>query len=71
LWYLFTEVGEAVNVSFVSEPYIGRSKGCAFVEMDSRSNRQQVMKSLNKKVYECKPHVCNEEKLRKEGKQRR
>jgi RNA recognition motif-containing protein len=55
---LFKEFGEVVNANLVNDRYMRRSKGFAFVEMDSRSNGQLAMESLNKTVYKNKPLVC-------------
>ena len=68
---LFNEFGEVVNTNLVKDRYTGRSKGFAFVEMDSRSSGQQAMESLNKTVYKSRPLVCNEAKPKKKGTRRR
>lgn len=68
---LFKEFGEVVHANLVNDHYMGRSKGFAFVEMDSRSNGQLAMESLNKTVYKCKPLVCNEVNLQNKGNRRR
>ena len=68
---LFNEFGEVVNTNLVKDRYTGRSKGFAFVEMDSRSSGQQAMESLNKTVYKSRPLVCNEAKPKKKGNRRR
>jgi RNA recognition motif-containing protein len=68
---LFNEFGEVVNANLIKDRYTGRSKGFAFVEMDSRSSGQQAMESLNKSVYKSKPLVCNEAKPKKKGSRRR
>jgi RNA recognition motif-containing protein len=68
---LFNEFGEVVNANLVTDSYTGRSRGFAFVEMDSRSSGQQAMESLNKTVYKSKALVCNEAKPKKKGSRRR
>lgn len=68
---LFNEFGEVVNTNLVKDRYTGKSKGFAFVEMDSRSSGQQAMESLNKTVYKSRPLVCNEAKPKKKGTRRR
>ena len=68
---LFVEFGEVVNANLVVDRYTGRSRGFAFVEMDSRSSGQQAMESLNKTVYKSKALVCNEAKPKKKGTRRR
>jgi RNA recognition motif-containing protein len=68
---LFKEFGEIVNAHLVKDQYTGRSRGFAFIEMDSRSSGQQAMESLNKKVYKNKSIVCNEVTPQKKGKRRR
>jgi RNA recognition motif-containing protein len=68
---LFNEFGEVVNANLVKDNYTGRSRGFAFVEMDSRSSGQQAMESLNKSVYKSKALVCNEAKPKKKGSRRR
>ena len=68
---LFNEFGEVVNANLVKDTYTGRSRGFAFVEMDSRSSGQQAMESLNKTVYKSKALVCNEAKPKKKGGRRR
>ena len=68
---LFNEFGEVVNANLVVDRYTGRSRGFAFVEMDSRSSGQQAMESLNKTVYKSKALVCNEAKPKKKGTRRR
>ncbi len=64
---LLKEFGEVVNTDLVNDRYMGRSKGYAFVEMDSRSSGQKAMESLNKTVYKCRPLVCNKANLQKQG----
>lgn len=68
---LFNEYGEVVNANLVVDRYTGRSRGFAFVEMDSRSSGQQAMESLNKTVYKSRALVCNEAKPKKKGTRRR
>ncbi len=68
---LFTEFGEIVNADLVKDRYTGKSRGFAFVEMDSRSSGQQAMESLNKRIYKSRPLVCNEAKPQKKGNRRR
>jgi RNA recognition motif-containing protein len=68
---LFNEFGEVVNANLVVDRFTGRSRGFAFVEMDSRSSGQQAMESLNKSVYKSKALVCNEAKPKKKGTRRR
>ncbi|MCG6930938.1 MAG: RNA-binding protein [Desulfofustis sp.] len=68
---LFTEFGEIVNADLIKDRYTGKSKGFAFVEMDSRSSGQQAMESLNKRIYKSRPLVCNEAKPQKKGNRRR
>ena len=68
---LFNDFGEVVNANLVKDRYTGRSRGFAFVEMDSRSSGQQAMESLNKTVYKSKSLVCNEAKPKKKGSRRR
>jgi RNA recognition motif-containing protein len=68
---LFNEFGEVVNANLVKDNFTGRSRGFAFVEMDSRSSGQQAMESLNKTVYKSKALVCNEAKPKKKGSRRR
>ena len=68
---LFNEFGEVVNANLVVDSYTGRSRGFAFVEMDSRSSGQQAMESLNKTVYKSRALVCNEAKAKKKGSRRR
>ena len=68
---LFIEFGEVVNANLVVDRYTGKSRGFAFVEMDSRSSGQQAMESLNKTVYKSKALVCNEAKPKKKGTRRR
>ena len=68
---LFKEFGEVVDASLVMDRYTGKSRGFAFVEMDSRSSGQQAMESLNKTIYKSRPLVCNEAKPQKKGGRRR
>ena len=68
---LFKEFGEVVDASLVMDRYSGKSRGFAFVEMDSRSSGQQAMESLNKTIYKSRPLVCNEAKKVKKGSRRR
>jgi len=68
---LFKEFGEVVDANLVKDRYTGKSRGFAFVEMDSRSSGQQAMESLNKTVYKSRLLVCNEAKPQKKGNRRR
>lgn len=68
---LFQKFGEVVNANLVKDRYTGRSRGFAFIEMDSRSSGQQAMESLNKMLYKSRELVCNEAKPQKKGTRRR
>ncbi len=68
---LLKEFGEVVNSNLVNDRYMRRSKGFAFVEMDSRSNGELAMESLNKTVYKNKPLFCKEAHLKKNRNGRR
>ena len=68
---LFKEFGEVVDANLIKDRYTGKSRGFAFIEMDSRSSGQQAMESLNKKLYKSRPLVCNEAKPQKKGNRRR
>ncbi len=68
---LFSKYGEVVNVNLVIDQFSGRSKGFAFVEMDTRSEGHRAMETLNKMAYKNRELVCNEAKPQKKGKRRR
>lgn len=68
---LFSQYGEVVNVNLVVDQFSGRSKGFAFIEMETRSAGHRAMETLNKMEYKNRELVCNEAKPQKKGKHRR
>lgn len=68
---LFIEYGEVITTNLILDPFSGRSKGFAFVEMSTRSEGHRAMETLNKKEYKHRQLVCNEAKPQKKGKNRR
>jgi len=68
---LVKEFGEVLNANVVNERYMGRSKGFAFVEMNSRLSGQQAMEALRRTVYKQRPLVCTEANLQKKKNRKR
>lgn len=44
---LFSEVGTVVSVNLITDRHSGRSKGFAFVEMDSNADAKAAIEKLN------------------------
>lgn len=68
---LFGQYGDLVSANLVTDPFTGRSKGFAFVEMSNRSDGHRAMEDLNGKEYKHMRLVCNEAKPQKKKKFRR
>jgi RNA recognition motif-containing protein len=49
---LFTEVGKAVAVNVIMDRETGRSKGFAFVEMESEEEAQEAIERLNNRQFQ-------------------
>lgn len=68
---LFSPFGNIININLILDQYTGKSKGFAFVEMETRGEGQRAMETLNKMHYKNKDLVCNEAVQKKKGKRRR
>lgn len=47
----FEQVGEVVSVKIITDPYTGKSRGFAFVEMKSQEQGQEAMNKLNEVLF--------------------
>lgn len=68
---LFGQYGNVVHADLVIDHFTGRSKGFAFIEMETRGEGHRAMEDLNGKEYKHRQLVCNEAKPQKKKKFRR
>lgn len=52
---LFAEFGEVVSVRIVTDPYTGRSKGFAFIEMADEASCNQAIEKLDNYAFLNRP----------------
>lgn len=57
---MFSQFGGVKSVKIVTDNQTGRSRGFAFVEMDSRENGESAVDSLNGKDFGGRKLVVNE-----------
>ena len=62
---LFSEVGVVDSCQLISDRDSGRSKGFAFIEMDSQDNANLAKEKLNGQDLHGKPLKVNDAKPRK------
>ena len=63
---LFDEFGAVSSATIIMDKYTNRSKGFAFVTMDSKDDAEKAMKGLNGKMLQSKSIIVNEARQRKE-----
>lgn len=63
----FSSYGEVTSVSVVTDRYSGRSKGFAFVEMNTKAEADAAIAALNGKALKDRTLVVNEARPRTEG----
>ena len=63
---LFSPYGTIESARVVADPWTGRSRGFAFVEMSSQSETQKALEALNGTHLEGRTRVVNEAKPREE-----
>ncbi|MCX6003892.1 MAG: RNA-binding protein [Chloroflexi bacterium] len=63
----FSAYGEVTSVSVVTDRYSGRSKGFAFVEMNTKAEAEAAIAALNGKALKDRTLVVNEARPRTEG----
>jgi RNA recognition motif-containing protein len=63
----FSAYGEVTSVSVVTDRYSGRSKGFAFVEMNTKAEADAAIAALNGKALKDRTLVVNEARPRTEG----
>lgn len=64
---LFSSFGEVSSVKIIKDRDTGKSRGFGFVEMNSDSEAESAMKSLNNKVIEGRPLSVSEARPKPEG----
>ena len=57
---LVAAIGEVVTIRLMSEPFSGRSRGFAFVEMRRDQDAQRAIQELNGRAFEGRSIVVNE-----------
>ena len=67
----FSAYGEVTSVSVVTDRYSGRSKGFAFVEMNTKAEADAAIAALNGKALKDRTLVVNEARPRTEARDRR
>lgn len=68
---LFSEYGAVIQSNLITDPYTGKSRGFAFVEMSTRGEGHMAMESLNGSKYRHRELVCKEATPQKKRKRRR
>jgi RNA recognition motif-containing protein len=63
---LFSNFGKVVSVKIMTDRDTGRSKGFAFIEMESESEGQQAVSNLNQFEFKDRSLVVNEARPRTE-----
>jgi RNA recognition motif-containing protein len=63
---LFEQAGGVINCSLITDRYTGRSRGFAFVEMDSEEAAQKAVADFNGKDLDGRPLRVNEARPREE-----
>jgi RNA recognition motif-containing protein len=63
---LFAQVGTVTSVSIITDRDTGRSKGFAFVEMDTEENAQEAIKRFNGRSINNRNLTVNEARPREE-----
>lgn len=56
----FTQFGNVVSATVISDKYTGKSKGFGFVEMGSEEEAQRAMQEMNGKELDGRTIVVNE-----------
>ncbi len=62
----FATVGKVVSAQVVTDRYSGRSRGFAFVEMESQEDADKAIKALNGQDLQGRPMVVNVARPREE-----
>lgn len=61
---VFTPFGEISSVKIISDPYTGRSKGFAFVEMPVQGSAEKAIEKLNNSSLDGQLLTVNEARAR-------
>jgi len=64
---LFEEYGEVYSVKIISDKYSGKSKGFAFVEMNTEKDGQTAIDELNGKEIDGRQLKVNEARERSDN----
>ncbi len=62
---LFSEAGTVQSVKIVTDPYSGRSRGFAFVEMASDSDAEKAISLINGKTFMERTLIVSEARPQK------
>lgn len=57
---IFSEAGKIVSVKIITDPYTGQSRGFAFVEMETATEANKAISSLNGRELNGKTIRVNE-----------
>ena len=68
---MFSQVGNVLRCSLVTDKQTGRSRGFAFVEMSAEAEAQTAISQLNGKELDGRPLKINEAKPREDRPPRR
>ncbi len=63
----FSAFGEIASVNIITDKYSGRSKGFAFVEMNTKAEADAAIAAVNGKTLKDRTLVVNEARPRTEG----
>lgn len=64
---LFSQAGKVANVSVISDRYSGRSKGFAFVEMESDEDAKKAIEMFNNQDHKGRKMIVNEARPKRES----
>lgn len=61
---LFSQVGEVVDATIITNRHTGRSKGFGFVEMKDEKDSKKAIETLNGKDFQGRKMIVNEARPR-------
>ena len=67
---LFTQVGEVVSATVITDRFSGRSKGFGFVEMATEEQAAEAVKKLNGQELDGRKIIVSEARPKPEGNDR-
>lgn len=62
----FSQVGNVVEATIITDKYSGKSKGFGFVEFETEEDAKKAIDSLNQKEFQGRKLIVSEAKPRRE-----